>query len=181
MGGFMGRLAALVVDRDAALRARLQDRLALLGIEARGAVSEVDAKAWARGHSVDLLLAPPGEWIAESVNWPRRPVVVALFSSSEELSNTGPAWLERGADDLLSLDSGESAVDLTLRRAARIADLQRERQDRDGSGGLVGRSAALESIRERLQRLAPINEALWIEGEQGVFAPEDLFGDIPPP
>ena len=52
----MGRLAALVVDRDAAFRAKLEDRLALQGIEARGAVSEADARAWARGRSVDLLL-----------------------------------------------------------------------------------------------------------------------------
>ena len=141
----MGRLAALVVDRDAAVRARLEDRLALQGIEARGAVSEADAKAWARGHSVDLLLAAPGELIAACATWSQRPLVVAVFSTSEELLATGPTWLERGADDLLPLDTDEGYIDLTLKRAAawaaqcgRHADLQQERQDRDGFGGLVG-------------------------------------------
>jgi DNA-binding NtrC family response regulator len=171
----MRRLAALVVDRDPALRARLEDRLALQGIEARGAVSDADARAWARGSPVDLLLAAPGDLIAECANWPKRPVVVAVFGSSEELLATGSTWLERGADDLLPLDAGEGHIDLTLKRAAawatqceRHASLQRERQERDGFGGLVGRSAALESIRERLQRLAPTDQSVWIEGEQGV-------------
>lgn len=171
----MGRLVALVVDRDAALRARLQDRLAVQGIETRGAVSEVDAKASCRERPVNLLLAAPSALITECANWPHPPVVVAVFGSSEELLATGSEWLECGADDLLALDSGAGHIDLTLKRAAawaaqceRHAILQHERQERDGFGGLVGRSAALESIRERLHRLAPLDETVWIEGEQGV-------------
>ncbi len=171
----MGRLVALVVDRDATLRARLQDRLAVHGIEACGAVSEVEARALVRRRPVDLLLAAPGALIAECANWPHPPVAVVVFGSSEELLAAGSTWLERGADDLLALDVGEGHIDLALKRVAawaaqceRHANLQHERQERDGFGGLVGRSAALESIRERLNRLAPLNETVWIEGEQGV-------------
>jgi len=174
-GEFMGRLVALVVDRDATVRAGLQDRLAVHGIQARGAVSAVEAKALVRRHPVDLLLATPGELIAECANWSRRPIVVAVFDSSEELLSTGSTWLERGADDVLALDAGDGHIDLALKRVAawatqceRHAVLQHERQERDGFGGLVGRSAALESIRERLNRLAPLDETVWIEGEQGV-------------
>jgi len=171
----MGRLAALVVDRDAAIRARLQDRLALNGIQARGAVSDADAKAQARERPVSLLLVAPGDLITQCGNWSQRPVVVAVFKTTDEMLATGSAWLDRGADDLLALDAREGQSELTLKRAVawaaqrgRHAVLQHERQERDGFGGLVGRSAALESIRERLQRLAPIDDTVWIEGEQGV-------------
>ncbi len=171
----MGRLTALVVDRDAAIRARLQDRLAVHAIEARGAVSDADATAWARGNETDLLLVAPGDLIVECGSWRRRPVVVAVFAAADELRATGATWLDRGADDLLALDEGDVSLDLVLKRAASFAtqreqqaDLRREHLDRDGFGGLVGRSAALESIRERLERLSAINEAIWIEGEKGV-------------
>ncbi|NIM01289.1 MAG: hypothetical protein GTN89_10705 [Acidobacteria bacterium] len=171
----MGRLTALVVDRDAAIRARLQDRLAAHEIEARGAVSHSDASTWARSHDVDLLLVAPGELIGECETWRRRPVVVAVFATAAELTSTGSTWLDRGADDLLALDDGDVQLDLVLKRSAsfalqreRHADLQQERRDRAGFGGLVGRSAALESIRERLERLSAIHETVWIEGERGV-------------
>ncbi len=67
----------------------------------------------------------------------------------------GSTWLERGADDLLALDAGEGHIDLALKRVAawaaqceRHATLQNERQERDGFGGLVGRSAALRVFAE---------------------------------
>ena len=171
----MGRLVALVVDRDAAVRARLQDKLAAYGFETHGAVSEVEAKALIRRRPVDLLLAAPGALIAECGNWPHPPVAVVLFGSSAELLTTGSTWIERGADDLLALDVDEGHIDLALKRVAawaaqceRHAMLRNERRERDGFGGLVGRSAALESIRERLNLLAPLDETVWIEGEPGV-------------
>ena len=171
----MARLLAMVVDRDASLRARLQDRLSTLGFVTLGAVSASEARERARENPVDVALGSPGDWIADSAGWARRPVCVALFSDSETLMTSGPKWLERGADDLLALDSDDRASDLVLRRAAvwseqrgREVELRNEAREREGFGSLVGRSAALESVRERLQRLAPLDESLWIEGEAGV-------------
>ncbi len=171
----MGRLVALVVDRDAALRAKLHDRLAQHGIEARGAVSEADAKAWARDRPVDLLLTAPGPLVSECSNWAHRPLVVAIFPTSGERLATGATWLERGADDLIALDVSDEQLDLAVKRVAgwatqceRNAVLRDQHREREGFSGLVGRSAALESIRERLQRLAPLDETVWIEGDQGV-------------
>jgi len=171
----MGRLLALVVDRDVEFRANLQDRLGVQGIEALGAVSTIEAKAVAGGRRVDLLLAVPGEIIADSANWPQPPVAVAVFGTSDELLESGATWLERGAADLLALDAGDQTIELALKRAAawaeqrgRHAVLRNDRRESEGFGGLVGRSAALESIRERLNRLAPLGESVWIEGEEGV-------------
>jgi DNA-binding NtrC family response regulator len=164
----MTRLLAMVIDRDAAVRASLQDRLAALGVKTLGAVSVSEARDRARDNPVDVVLGAPGDWIRDAAVWPRRPVRVALFSDSESLLSSGPEWLERGADDLLALDADPRASDLVLRRAAAWGERRaREAELREGVGSLVGRSAALESIRERLQRLAPIDQNLWIEGEAG--------------
>jgi len=171
----MASLFAMVVDRDASLRARLQDRLATAGFRTLGAVSASEARERAREGRVDLVLAAPGDWIEDSAGWSPRPVRVALFADTETLLDAGPGWLERGADDLMALDGDARAADLVLKRCAswseqrgREAALRSDTREREGFGSLVGRSAALESIRERLQRLAPIDENLWIEGEPGV-------------
>ncbi len=171
----MASLLALVVDGDASLRAHLEDLLETLGIRTLGAATPADAEATARDRLVDLVIARPAGWIESCTTWPSRPVAVGVFADSASLKATASGWLDRGFDDLLALDWDEATQSLALKRCAswaeqraRDAGLRDGAREREGFGGLVGRSAALESIRERLQRLAPLAENLWIEGEPGV-------------
>lgn len=83
-------------------------------------------------------------------------------------------WGDHALFDMLPKPAEPAQLDLTVRRAVRqqllldeVHALRRDLRAREGYHGIVGRSRAMERLREELARLAPSAGPVWLHGEEG--------------
>ena len=175
----MQRPVALVVDEDPAVRRLVRevfeqgelsvleatdgsDTVELLG---RGSVAIVVVNVRTSGVSHrDLMRGDPSSRSS--------PVVIAVAPVAE--ASRATELIKAGAFDVLfePLDRSrlEQVVERARRQHALLLDLRRLRDDlqgREGYQGLVGRSAAMERLREQLQQLASGDGPVCFVGETG--------------
>ena len=174
----MERPLALVVDGDAAVRRRVQHILSEKDIEVveastgDGALEEIERRP------VGVLLVDqhvPGAAASDIVKEAsrRRPLCVSVVVAVDDVAALEA--VRGGAYDALvrPLDSARLEVALTkaVDRHAMLADneeLRRRLREQSGLPQLVGRSVAVEHLRERLERQAALDSPLCLVGEDGV-------------
>jgi DNA-binding NtrC family response regulator len=176
----MERPLALVVDRDAGERGKARVLLAEAGIEALEAGSGAEALELLRTRSVRIAILDPGtpgvlaaDFLSRALR--ARPSLVPLILAASAATPEAQRLLDDGAYDLLdrALDPGKVRV-VAARALSRnklledLAGLREQLRSRTGYGKMVGRSAAMEQVRERLERQAASNAAVHFEGEDGV-------------
>ena len=173
----MERPLALVVDRDPATRAVIREALAANG---RSALEAEEAGAVAhiiRERAIDLVVFDPSGLDAGIAgvlgaisNRRYRPVVVALTDASV----SDGEMIRAGAFDVLRKPLADGWVAICLERALRQCELVREcsrlrrLQGRQGHDAIVGTSAAIKGVRDRLRELAVSPLPLLVTGESGV-------------
>lgn len=188
----MERPVALVVDRDASVRALVADVLEERGMLALGAESVADARQTLADRAVSLLLVeldtPATTATLELVEHARKlrpqPLVVGIGETSRAVAHVENVEGVENAENVESVRS--QLFDVTPRpvdrdRIERLARrslsqlellnelrrLQTDLQRREGYVGIVGRSEPMERIRQQIERLAWTDDPVWITGEDG--------------
>jgi len=171
----MPRALALIVDSDANFRDRLARQFTSQGFEVRTAEGREQAQTLLATTSFDLHVDESALEAVKIDAAAGKPLRVAICPDQASLSET----LQRGTSDSLigacSKDDDALALQRIALTAAAAAELRHERRSRrdrarpsTAVSGLAGRSTAMEDLHERLQRLVPLDETVWIEGEAGV-------------
>jgi len=176
----MERPLALVVDRDAEVRGRARALLSEAGIDALEAESGAEAIELLRTRAIRIALVDPGapgvqatDFLSRALR--ARPSVVPLMLLAGANPREALPLLDDGAYDLLDRALDPGSVRLAAARALShnrlLEDLSalRERlRGRAGYGRIVGRSAVMEQLRERLERQVTSSLPVHFEGEEGV-------------
>jgi two-component system response regulator PilR (NtrC family) len=159
---------ALIVDDEPDIRELLQITLKRMNIDCSCAPDLKTARELLRERSFDVCLTdmrlPDGDGV-EFVSYlqqkyPRLPVAVITAHGNME---TAIQALKSGAFDFLN-----KPVDLHMLRALIDTALRASTTRREGAHALVGRSAAVEEIREKIAKLARSQAPVYISGESGV-------------
>ncbi len=176
----MDRPLILVVDADADVRVLVRGTLVDKGIETLGAASSPEALETLRTHPVRVLLlgqVAPGSALSEFLERASRlrPSVVPVLLGGDRSPEARVAALRAGAFDVLERPPAPSALEVLTERALVQHDLLEERRrlreevrTRVGYDRMVGRSAAMERTRERVERLAAGDIRVHFIGEGGV-------------
>ncbi len=171
---------ALVVDRDPVLRSRVRDVLEKQGIKVLDAASAPEALETLRTSRVGMLLLDldaPGVAASDLIGTARRlrPAASVIALAAEGAADAAIAALREGALDVQLKPLDDPALALLAERAVRLGgllrDCERLREEIRGRAGytrLVGRSAAMQRLRDRLERLAAVPTHAWFHGETGV-------------
>jgi DNA-binding NtrC family response regulator len=175
----MDRPLALVVDGDAATRTFVREVLDERGIETVGASDGREALDVLRTRPVAVLLADlnaPGV-SSSSGNLPReasrvRPTVVPVVITSETPSEQVLSRVGEAAFDVLEKPLDEDRLKVVAQRAVQqhglMEELQRlRRHAQSEADALIGRSSAIDRVRERVRRLASGTGSVLFVGEAG--------------
>jgi DNA-binding NtrC family response regulator len=170
----MGRSLALVVDRDAVVRAAVREWLESRGLMTLSAESVGDAIEMLSTQPVELLIAdlagesPAFLAVVRHARQLRRPPLMV------GLVDDGPASTEPELFDVIAKPVVHERLGFVLERAIRqlqlieaLAEARRKVRSREGYEGLVGRSGALERTRAEIERLAETELSVWFTGEPG--------------
>lgn len=169
----------LIVDDEADIRSLIAGILADEGYQTRmagdsdGAFRELEARRpnamvldiWLQGSRLDGL-----EILDRVVrDHPNLPVVIISGHGNIETAVTA---IKRGAYDYIEKPFKSDRLILVMERALEQARLKRENEDlrqRSGSGGveLIGQSAAINALRQAIERVAPTNSRVLITGPSG--------------
>jgi DNA-binding NtrC family response regulator len=173
----MERPLALVVDRDPATRAVIRETLAANGRSALEAEDVGGVAHIIRDRAIDLVVIDPNgldlgiaEVLGAISNRPFRPVVVALSDAPD----SDGEMIRAGAFDVLRKPLAAGWVEICLERALRQCELMREcsrlreLHRREGRDAIVGTSAPIQAVRDRLKKLATSRLPLLVTGESGV-------------
>lgn len=175
----MERPLALVVDRDPTVRELIRAALEAHDMDARGASSAAETMDALRTRPVRIMvvdLDTPGIDAAGLLDYTAQvqPALVVIAVTASEDGAQGGALIDRGAFDVLHRPIREPQLHLAVRKALRQRDLLDEThrlrvdlQNREGYQGIVGRSQAIERLREQIERLAAGDASLWFHGENG--------------
>ncbi len=178
------RFAVLTVDDDAAIRRMLRGVLADEGHETGEAANAAEAYAaleQRRWDAVLLDLTMPGEHGLDALVRIREQApdtAVIVVSGESSLENALRAG-QRGAFDFVAkpVRDPEHLLEV-LREAVRVTRLRRGADAREAatampsaSGtddmGILGRSPAIERLREQIRRVAPAQGRVLVTGENG--------------
>jgi len=173
------RPLALVVDRDASVRALVQEALEDVSVTTLGAANGGEAVEMLRAQPVRLLMLDPNtpraaglDLLSYGLQLRPAPLVILLTAADSDID--AATVIERGVYDLLVKPFGREAVRLLAGRAIRslelldeLRDLRRELQSREGYDRLVGRGATMEQLRAELNRLADADNPVWFHGSPG--------------
>jgi two-component system response regulator HydG len=176
----MERPLALVVDGDPAVRAAIREVFRQHDIEVLGAASTTEAGATLRTRPVSFLLvdtATPGVDASEAIRFGSglqpEPISIAIVSAAENPARALD-FVATGAFDVLwkPVDGPQlQQVAYKLLRHHALAEevrrLRRDLRSREGYDGLVGKSAPMERLRERIRVLAETGGPVWLAGEPG--------------
>jgi DNA-binding NtrC family response regulator len=175
----MERPLALVVDRDPGVRALIRDVLEQKQVVALDAASGTETMDVLRTRAVSILMvdsAAPGVDAIELVRYAQRlrPQRIYIGIAPSDSSQESCDLVSAGAFDVvgkpLDQERLRQVVERALRHHALLEELRGLReglQPGEGYLGLVGRSAAMERLRERLQRLAASEVPVCFSGELG--------------
>jgi len=175
----MDRPLALVVERDPNVRALIAGVLNRHEFVARDVSGDADVMEALRAGLVGFVIADadaPGldveQLLARAGRMRPVPVVIAITEAGDPAR--AEALIERGAFEALARPVEPGALDMALRKARRQRDLlddarrlRAELQRRDGYHGIVGRSPAIDRLREEVERLASSDAPVWFWGEHG--------------
>jgi two-component system response regulator PilR (NtrC family) len=159
---------ALIVDDEPDIRELLQITLKRMNIDCACAPDLKTARELLRERIFDVCLTdmrlPDGDGV-EFVSYlqqkyPRLPVAVITAHGNME---TAIQALKSGAFDFLN-----KPVDLNMLRTLIDTALRASTTRREGMHALVGCSAAVEEIREKIAKLARSQAPVYISGESGV-------------
>jgi len=159
---------ALIVDDEPDIRELLQITLKRMNIDCSCAPDLKTARELLRERSFDVCLTDMRLLDGDGVEfvsylqqkYPRLPVAVITAHGNME---TAIQALKSGAFDFLN-----KPVDLHMLRALIDTALRASTTRREGAHALVGRSAAVEEIREKIAKLARSQAPVYISGESGV-------------
>jgi two-component system response regulator PilR (NtrC family) len=160
--------SALIIDDEPDIRELLQITLDRMGVNCECAPDLRSARTLLKGRSFDLCLTdmrlPDGDGV-EFVTWlqrhhPAMPVAVITAHGNME---TAIQALKSGAFDFLT-----KPVDLALLRSLIDSALRTVSGPPPLSGRLIGESAVVREIREKVAKLARSQAPVYISGESGV-------------
>jgi DNA-binding NtrC family response regulator len=174
----MDKPVALVVDEEPAVRGLLREILEERGLEAVGASDEAEGRELLRSRRVALAVVDADRLRVDAWRATERddPHAIPLWLALTRNGSAGRirALVESGAFDVVTKPLEREAIEMAVVRALRqrklldeLLRLRGEAALQDGVSGLVGRSAAIETVRERLRRLAASDESVWFVGEEG--------------
>ena len=175
----MERPLALVLDRDPAIRRRAKTLLSEAGVEAVEAGSGPEALEALRTRPIRIALVDldaPGvettDFLGRATR--ARPTLVPVVLTAEAGSAEALRLLHGDAHDVLDRELDPSAVQVAAVRALGqnrlLEDLVRLRdrlRGRTGYRKIVGRSAVMEKLRERLDRQSTLDAPVVLVGEEG--------------
>jgi DNA-binding NtrC family response regulator len=161
------------------VRAIIRDVLEEGATMTLGASGAAEAMEMLRSHPVSLMLVDLGhggqsnlELLRYALRLNPRPVAVVLTERPQEAQARD--LMNEGIFDYLIKPVGASAVDRLARRAAshlsligEVRALRRELQSREGYHRLVGRSPAMEQLRQGVERVSGSDTPVWVSGPTG--------------
>jgi diguanylate cyclase (GGDEF)-like protein len=165
-------MKVLIADDDDVLRHILEATLMKWGYEA--IIARNGLEAWRILQEDDAPKLAILDWIMPGMDGPAlcreirkledRPYIYVLLLTSKHRKEDVIAGLEAGADDYISKPFDPHELKVRLRAGRRILDLQAEllaareslhyQATHDGLTGLLNRSAALQALRNELERAA---------------------------
>jgi len=181
----------LIADDDDVLRHILDATLTKWGYEVVVARNGLEAWRILQGNDAPQLAIldwiMPGmdgvEVCREIRKWEDRPYIYLLLLTAKQRKEDVIAGMEAGADDYISKPFDPQELKVRLRAGRRILDLQAEllaareslryQATHDGLTGLLNRSAALDALRNELERANRQNDPLCL-----MLADFDHFKDI---
>jgi DNA-binding NtrC family response regulator len=99
------------------------------------------------------------------------PTVLCIIVSGRTEVETAVAAMRAGAFDFISKSSGVPEIQFRLRKALEAASLRKQVQyiqERDSKlGEIIGRSPAMQRVRQRIEEVAPSPATVLIVGETG--------------
>ena len=175
----MERPLALVLDRDPGIRRRAKTLLSEAGVEAVEAGSGPEALEVLRTRPIRIALVDleaPGvattDFLGRAAR--ARPAVVLVILTAEAGSAEALRHLHHDAHDVLDRDLDAGAVQVAAVKALRqnrlledVAGLRDQLRGRSGYRKIVGRSAVMEHLRERIDRQAGLDSPVLLTGEEG--------------
>jgi DNA-binding NtrC family response regulator len=167
----------IVVEDDPIIRRSLESQLRQRRCEVFGVSTLAAAKEGFAKDNFDLILLdvrlPDGEgteWLKELYRRPQRPLVVIMtgFGSVESAVDC----MRHGAFDYLIKPFSENQIDVVLKKAEEFTRILRVNQFLTKAGGedgweLLGRSAAMEQLRQLIRQVARTQATVLIQGESG--------------
>jgi two-component system response regulator AtoC len=175
----MERPLALVLDRDPGIRRRARTLLSEAGVEAVEAASGPEALEILRTRPIRIALVDleaPGvattDFLGRATR--ARPAVVPVILTAEAGSAEALRLLHGDAHDVLDRDLDAGALQIAAVRALGqnrlledVARLRDRLRGRTGYRKIVGRSAVMEQLRERLDRQATLDAPVLLKGAEG--------------
>ena len=171
--------SVLVVDDDRLIRFSMTKQLEAAGYEANSAATAVEALQLMASGSWNIVLSDlrmPGmdgiSFLGEIKQ--RFPTVEVILMTAFGSVETAVSALHQGAHDYLTKPFHFSELEVRLERIASLASTRAEigklrelLSDTDQSMGLVGTSAEIQSVRERVAAFSATQVPLLITGETG--------------
>jgi DNA-binding NtrC family response regulator len=174
---FMPIEKIIVVEDDLIIRRSLEAQLRNRRCEVLAAPTLAAAKEALGRDTFDLVFLdvrlPDGEgtdWLKELQLRPQRPLVVIMtgFGSVESAVDC----MRNGAFDYLIKPFSENQIDIVLKKAEEFTHILRVNQFLSKDGGdngseLLGRSPAIERLRQLIRQVARTQATVLIQGESG--------------
>ena len=175
----MERALALVVDSDPGVRAVIRDVFEEHEVSVLGAGDGDAARELLETRPVGILLIDlqaPGadglDVLPRERNTRHAPILIGLVPQGDGAEAT--RLVKAGAFDVLAKPLDGQMLQQVAHRTTtqyetldQLRRLRKELQGREGYHGMVGRSAAMERLRERLRQLGPTTTRVWFAGETG--------------
>lgn len=173
----MERPRALLLEDDPTVRSTLRSVLEQRGVAVYEAQRAREATELVHDHSVRLVFLDPGaqdgagaELLGQVIH---NPASVVVLLDGARSRGTALDHLRQGVFDVVDppadASSAGAVVERSLAQLGLLVELERLREavrttNREASG-LVGTSAAMRALRERIERLAPDAGPVWFHGE----------------
>jgi len=174
------RFTILVVDDERNIREGLREALALEGYEVAAAADGEEALAVMRREEVDLVITDlrmpklAGDELLKrlSSDWSAVPVIILTGHGTIE---SAVQAMRDGAYDFLTKPVDLERLGLLVKRALssrelalQYRELREEVERKSQFATVIGRSAAMHRVFDRVRQVAPARSSVLITGESGV-------------
>jgi len=169
----------LIVDDEPNARAGLRNVLREMGCAVLEAANGTEGIALFRNNNIDMVLTDlrmpgvGGMSVLESIRKenPAIPVVLITAYGTGEAARDA---LQKGAYDFISKPFDIDTIELVIRRALKMADLEQENEslkNRIAEKGhldcIIGKSSRIQHLFDIIRQVAPTKSNILIEGESG--------------
>ena len=174
------KFTILVVDDERNIREGLAEALALEGYEVATAADGEEALAVMGREEVDLVITDlrmprlAGDELLKRIaaGWPTVPVIILTGHGTIE---TAVQAMRDGAYDFLTKPVDLERLGLLVKRALatrelalQYRELREEVEHKSAFATVIGRSAAMRRVFDRVRQVAPARSSVLITGESGV-------------